>query len=381
MEVFAAVEADIIALFLIGVMVFYGRIRERNWREKNVFTQLLMANGLLCITDILSWGMEGATFPGAYWVLQLSTLFYNISLVLIGALWLIYCDNQILGRRKKSKARQMFYIFPLLLVVCVNVINIWTGWIFYYDAENVYHRGEYYVIHIAAAVMYIIMAVGLVVIGAGGQEKAKARESHALLGFVVAPAVTIGIQAIHYGVSLIPFGISLSLLMIFLQRIIGMITKDHLTGLDNRRVFEQKLEEKVRNASDEEALFVMMIDADYFKAINDTYGHDIGDEALIRIANSMRRVAAEGDYLARLGGDEFVMIGTRSSEEEIEDLDWSLHAQLEEESKKAGYLLTVSTGYEVYHYRKYKTGAELYKKADEKMYANKREYHLTAHRG
>ena len=81
MEVFAAVEADIIALFLIGVMVFYGRIRERNWREKNVFTQLLIANGALCITDILSWGLEGATFPGAYWVLQLSTLFYNISLV------------------------------------------------------------------------------------------------------------------------------------------------------------------------------------------------------------------------------------------------------------------------------------------------------------
>ena len=202
-----------------------------------------------------------------------------------------------------------------------------------------------------------------------------------MLGFVIAPGLALLVQAMFYGVSLIPLGISGSLLLIFLQRIIGMITKDHLTGLDNRRAFERKLDEAIREATDHEKLFVMMVDANYFKTINDTYGHDAGDEALVHIAKTLQNACEEGDYVARVGGDEFVIIGTRESEEMVEELGWSINNRLEDKSRKTGYLLSVSIGYEIYHYRTHKTGSELYKKADEKMYENKRQYHLTANRG
>ena len=74
MQTFAAVEADIIALLLIGVMMFYGRIQERTWRERSIFGALLLSNAGLCVADIISWVFEGAQFAGAYWLLQLSTL-------------------------------------------------------------------------------------------------------------------------------------------------------------------------------------------------------------------------------------------------------------------------------------------------------------------
>ena len=58
MQVFAAVEADIISLFLICVMVFYGKIQERNWRERSLFGKLLMANALLSASDMIGWVFE-----------------------------------------------------------------------------------------------------------------------------------------------------------------------------------------------------------------------------------------------------------------------------------------------------------------------------------
>lgn len=381
MQVFAAVEADIISIFLIMVMMFYGKIQERSWRERSIFGAMLFSNAVLSIADILSWIFDGAQFEGAYWVLQVATFVYNGMLVFIGLLWLCYCDEQTLGNNAAAKKRRSVYAVPFGILIAINVLNIWTGWIFYYDEANVYHRGDWYIIHIMMAATYILTAVVIILTAASGQEKSRAKETLGLLGFVVTPAITLVVQAMYYGVSLIPFGITISLLMVFLQRIIAMITKDHLTGLDNRRAFERHLENAVSVVSDNEKLFVMMVDANYFKTINDTYGHDVGDEALIRIADAMRKVCEDGDYIARLGGDEFVIIGIRKSEDQIDELSWSIHNQLEEETRKSGYLLSVSVGYEVYHYRVHKTGSELYKKADEKMYENKRQYHLISNRG
>ena len=83
---------------------------------------------------------------------------------------------------------------------------------------------------------------------------------------------------------------------------------DPLTGLPNRRFFEEKLEECLDEASDDKQLAVLMLDLDGFKAVNDVYGHATGDIALNRFA---RRVTAElppDGFLARIGGDEFSII-------------------------------------------------------------------------
>ena len=380
MQVLAAVEADCISILLIIVMFFFGKMQERTWRERSLFSALLFSNMVLSATDIVSWVFDGAQFAGAFWVLHLATLLYNGMLVFLGMLWLFYCDEQMLDS-KAAKKRRVLYTVPFGVILLINIINIKTGWIFYYDEANVYHRGELYIIHVMMAVTYLLTAIVVVLAAASGQERSKARESLGLLGFVIAPGLALLVQAMFYGVSLIPLGISGSLLLIFLQRIIGMITKDHLTGLDNRRAFERKLDEAIREATDHEKLFVMMVDANYFKTINDTYGHDAGDEALVHIAKTLQNACEEGDYVARVGGDEFVIIGTRESEEMVEELGWSINNRLEDKSRKTGYLLSVSIGYEIYHYRTHKTGSELYKKADEKMYENKRQYHLTANRG
>ncbi len=85
--------------------------------------------------------------------------------------------------------------------------------------------------------------------------------------------------------------------------------KDSLTGLANRQVVEATLAALVSDASyAEHGLVVMMIDLDGFKYINDTYGHDAGDEVLRVVATRLRNLVRESDIVARLGGDEFFVI-------------------------------------------------------------------------
>jgi len=84
---------------------------------------------------------------------------------------------------------------------------------------------------------------------------------------------------------------------------------DHLTGLANRRRFERQLDREVQRAARYQHPFcLLLIDIDNFKDVNDTHGHDAGDEAIRRIASTIQAGTRGIDTGARIGGDEFAVI-------------------------------------------------------------------------
>ena len=89
-----------------------------------------------------------------------------------------------------------------------------------------------------------------------------------------------------------------------------MATIDGLTGVMNRRCFEEMLEREWKQSLREKVpLAIVLLDVDYFKKYNDTYGHQAGDECLRQVAQAMEnRVQRPGDYTARYGGEEFVLL-------------------------------------------------------------------------
>ena len=84
---------------------------------------------------------------------------------------------------------------------------------------------------------------------------------------------------------------------------------DPLTGLPNRSLLRDRLEQATARAKRERTPFaVLMIDLDNFKAVNDTLGHDVGDLMLVEVARRLRECIRERDTIARLGGDEFIAV-------------------------------------------------------------------------
>ncbi len=83
---------------------------------------------------------------------------------------------------------------------------------------------------------------------------------------------------------------------------------DHLTGLANRRAGEERLQLEWKRAARQDGLFaIALVDVDFFKRINDSYGHAVGDDALQHIAGLIRSVLRGGDWAARWGGEEFLV--------------------------------------------------------------------------
>jgi diguanylate cyclase (GGDEF)-like protein len=104
------------------------------------------------------------------------------------------------------------------------------------------------------------------------------------------------------------------------ERISFLAHNDALTGLINRAHFTEVLHQNVTRLERYGAQFALMfLDLDHFKAVNDTFGHPMGDKLLVEVANKLRSIVPAGSYAARLGGDEFAVLIPKSVS--IEDME------------------------------------------------------------
>ncbi len=95
-------------------------------------------------------------------------------------------------------------------------------------------------------------------------------------------------------------------------RIITMARRDALTGLANRMVFAERLEEAAARLAEGDGFAVFCLDLDRFKEVNDSFGHPVGDALLKGVAGRLQACLRETDLLARLGGDEFAIVQSGS---------------------------------------------------------------------
>jgi len=92
---------------------------------------------------------------------------------------------------------------------------------------------------------------------------------------------------------------------------------DALTGLPNRHLFNDRLKQAVFSQRNARSIAVVFIDLDHFKVINDSLGHNFGDEVLQCVGERLQEAVREGDTVARLGGDEFVLILADQTREDV----------------------------------------------------------------
>ena len=105
---------------------------------------------------------------------------------------------------------------------------------------------------------------------------------------------------------------------------------DGLLGIKNRRYFDQRLSEEVALSKRYKLpLTVILIDIDYFKNVNDTYGHKIGDDVLVNLANLIMHEVRDTDIVARYGGEEIVILMPNSGKKEAENLAERLRSLIE----------------------------------------------------
>ncbi len=148
--------------------------------------------------------------------------------------------------------------------------------------------------------------------------------------------------------------------------------KDMLTDAANRReLFERFEAEQLRSERSGTPYSVLFIDIDQFKTLNDTRGHHIGDDALRKVADILRKNSRKIDTVSRIGGDEFVLLLPETDEQSCEMLVGRIRSASEKEFKDRGWPISLSVGH-VTEAGKGRSVDEILRDVDEKMYAAKK---------
>lgn len=163
------------------------------------------------------------------------------------------------------------------------------------------------------------------------------------------------------------------------RALLAAAQRDPVTGLLNRAVFEQRLQDEVERARRYERAFALVLfDVDRFKMINDRFGHLAGDEALRRIARVLQSSLRQSDAVFRYGGDEFAALCPETSgavmTRVLGRLEENLRAQGDRQHEDS---LDVSWGLAAWP-ADARAAAELLRVADARLYACKLEHHRRA---
>lgn len=155
------------------------------------------------------------------------------------------------------------------------------------------------------------------------------------------------------------------------DRIRMSAAQDELTKCWNRKFAAETFPRLMRQATRRrKRLSISIVDLDDFKAINDRYGHQAGDQVLQRIAQALAGCASKGEIVARWGGDEFVVICPYGRSTGSEALPVKIEQALEQLSLRAGVRISASVGTSVFP-EDGRTLQELLQAADKRMYADK----------
>lgn len=157
------------------------------------------------------------------------------------------------------------------------------------------------------------------------------------------------------------------------SKVLQYATLDALTNLNNRRQFEVRLKQEIATTKRQKnPLCAMMIDIDFFKKVNDTYGHASGDAVLRTVASIIKEHLRESDIPSRYGGEEFAVLLPYTHIEEAKIVGERLRKAVEETPisiDKKNINVTISMGLAEFNVNE--TGEELFKRADSALYEAK----------
>lgn len=289
---------------------------------------------------------------------------------MIPSLWVTYVHFQIFCDEGKTK--RLFYPLGVLniLNVVVLILSQFFGWYYTIDENNVYHRGPFFFIPASITIGLVLLAFIMVV---ANRRRLERKSFLSLLFFAIPPSISIILQILFYGISLMLNSVVLSLLVVFLNLQSHSVNTDYLTGVYNRKKLDAHLKRKVNSSTGEATFSVIVIDINEFKYINDTYGHAMGDDALETAATLLKGCLRPNDFVARFGGDEFCVVLDVSNKSDLETMVREINNGLERynESGSGPYKLGFSMGYAVYASHTQKSAEEFLKQVDLLMYENK----------
>lgn len=342
-------EVNLICIIVLLLLANQMRYKSDQFSSENrTFSLILWTTIITCASDMVAGICRGQFFSGARMIIEISNLIFYESLSIISFLWMIYVFTKLKIIKNYNK-KLLVWAIPFIVISIATFINPFTNFFFTVDENNLYVRNIGVYFHWIVIWFYLLTSNGIIAYKIiKEQNKQRRKEIILLMSFIIAPAIAAIIQMLFYGVSCSQVGITVSMVLISSTDQNNQILTDALTGLNNRHSFNKYRDNYMHNHIETE-LFIMMIDINSFKQVNDKFGHIEGDRALADVADVVKQSCEESPaklFACRYGGDEFLIAGYNCQQDEFMELKKQINTKLEEKNimENYPYVLSVSMG-------------------------------------
>lgn len=373
-------QVNLVCLMIMAKLwrtVFYDY---RSQYESRLFSHVLFSTTIFAISDAGWIIFNCLLFPDNILVNYIVNIVYFVSSAFIGITWFWFCEF-ILGY-KFTKTKPLFYILhiPFLVLVILSLSSPFSHLIFYIDDANVYQRGPFHILQVFCMNVYFIITSIQGIIRLFDKNEIAMKKKYISISTLILWAFTAQmIQVYIPGYPTIEIGLVMALFSVYVELRNSIISIDQLTQINNRTQLLKYLSQKFKSFNSDDStknLYLMMLDVDDFKKINDKFGHLEGDFALKLVADSLKKVAANTScFISRLGGDEFVVVCEKENDSMAESLSETIRNQILQDSSQSekNYRISTSIGFAKKDSHN-ATVADLLKSADESMYLNKKSH-------
>lgn len=372
---YAQFDIDIFAILLLVVVLFnnvknggLSQLRQRLFRAIIVCDMFILAFDIAINVLIGRPGMFVHILLGVF-----QCYFFGLCSLLC-LLWALFSNAH---RHKTSRLTLFLLSIPFLTLTVCLLLSFANGMIFKITDENLYERGPYFHITSACTYSYIIYSLIQIV------KNKKSFTNNEFYPYLITPALPIltGVVQLAIGMDVLVVwpSVAIALLVIELYSMEEKMNLDHMTGLYNRKYLDGYIEEILQmgrlnyGEKSKRKFAALMLDIDSFKAINDTFGHLEGDNAIKIAAAILSHSVRKGDFVSRYGGDEFLIILNQCSA----NTPGRVISRIKENVKRYNaehdlpYTLEFSVGYKVFSNVSGLTGKDIFSSIDELMYKNK----------
>ncbi|MBR6917606.1 MAG: GGDEF domain-containing protein [Clostridia bacterium] len=369
-------ESNIVCFIIFGIMLVHDFIGVDRQEKQIKYDRALVAFMLYFVSDTLWAGVIAGVIPkNLFSVVTLNFANY-VLMAAITYTWLRFVMAVEQVPRRERRINRFAVAFPFIVATAVLIS------LFFIDRgillnENLDPTPTYMVFLVVVPIIYIIAVIVYSVKKTLSEADPIEKRKHLYVGLFPLRVVVGGLAQTIFASEIPIFCFSSALLMLifYIKSMETQISTDPLTQLNNRSQLQRYLNQGESPEYHGRATCVVMIDANGFKKINDTYGHSEGDRALVIIAQSLKKALADSGipfFLARYGGDEFMIIAHPSEDDDIDALAENIKKEIREDCERNGapYVLSVGVGYDMY-LGEDDTFQKCIQRADRKLYLDK----------
>ena len=342
------IEANLVCVIVFSILLFHNHFSIDRQEKQIKYGRALVMFVCYFLADSCWAAIVGGVIPKNRVLVAIDDFALYVFMAGITYFWLEYILAVEQAPNRENPAVRFAVAFPFFAATFVLIINYIAapGMLLNEELDTMPAFGIYL---ITVPIIYIVMILLYTMRKAAQVRDPAEKRRHLFIGLFPLMSVIGGLvqQLFFPEIPIYCFACLILMLIFYIQSTESLISLDPLTSLNNRGQLARYISVRSNICPENRLTFVIMMDINGFKGINDTYGHAEGDKALVSIAEALKKVISGysmPSFLGRYGGDEFIMIIHPAQAKEADQLVREIREEIRRTSEAAHKPYRLSLG-------------------------------------